>query len=116
MRGEPGRLWRIGEKDTLTRVKWPDDEDAELGIAWFYNTTKSTYLVINEYEIQEDPDAEYQERFLWKLAGDRLEIMVDGEGDDWFAVSLFTNAVIGNRLYLPGLVRDSEDIHVYGVV
>jgi len=96
-------------------VKWPNDEAAELGIAWFYDTGKSVYLVINEYEVQEDPEAEYQLRYLWKLEGDRIDYMTDGEGDDWMASSLLTNAVVGERLYLPGMIRDSEEMHVWTI-
>jgi len=32
LRGEPGRLWLITKDGGLSRVKWPNDEAAELGI------------------------------------------------------------------------------------
>jgi hypothetical protein len=115
LRRQPGRLWLITKDGGLSRVKWPNDEEAEFGIALFYDTGKSTYIVMNEYEVQENPDAEYQERYLWKLDGDRIDYMTDGEGDDWWAVSLLTNAVVGERLYLPGLVRNNEETHVWTI-
>ncbi|MCA8917853.1 MAG: hypothetical protein KDB32_02125 [Planctomycetes bacterium] len=109
----PGRLWLLSPDDKLKRVKWEDGGDAELGIAFFHFAGDTTYAVINDYESQRDPDAEYVERYLWTLKDDVLSIATDGEGYEFQAAALITNAVVGSRIYLPGWSEDSDDMFIW---
>lgn len=105
----PGRLWLLDDKGGLKRVTWGKGDDADMGSSLFYHTSDATFALIRNKLELDDEDAEW---FVWELTGSSLFWIEDEEGDPMQAATLGGQAVAGDSFYVPGWVRESDEMHL----